>query len=97
MINSVKQTSMSFSEALLALKDGKLIAREGWNGKGMFLYLVSESVIRAPLNGIFQEGASIDYCAHIDMKTADGSFVPWIASQSDILCSDWKLVNPPLR
>lgn len=30
---------MNFGEALEAVKEGKLIAREGWNGKNMFVYL----------------------------------------------------------
>lgn len=29
---------MNFGEALEAVKEGKLIAREGWNGKGMFVF-----------------------------------------------------------
>ena len=31
---------MNFGEAIIALKQGKKVARKGWNGKGMFLYLV---------------------------------------------------------
>lgn len=30
---------VSFSAALLALKEGKLVARKGWNGKGMFIFM----------------------------------------------------------
>jgi len=87
---------MNFGEALSALKGGLLVARSGWNGKGMFLYLVSGSqftVSRAPLLGIFPEGTTIDYCPHIDMRTADGKCVPWLASQTDILAEDWVVVS----
>ena len=28
----------------------------------------------------------------IGMKTADGGFVPWLASQTDILAEDWQIV-----
>lgn len=87
---------MNFSEALEALKAGKLVARSGWNGKKMFLYLVQGStfqVSRAPLLGIFPEGTTINYCPHIDMKTADGSCVPWLASQTDILAEDWDITE----
>lgn len=31
---------LTFGEALEALKAGKEVARSGWNGKGMFLYLI---------------------------------------------------------
>ena len=87
---------MNFSIALASLKQGKLVAREGWNGKKMFLFLVSGStfqVSRAPLLGIFPEGTEIKYHAHIDMRTADGTIVPWLASQTDLLAEDWVLVE----
>ena len=47
----------------------------------------------APLLGIYQEGTTIEYRPHIDMKTADGTVVPWVASQSDILADDWYFVT----
>lgn len=83
---------MNFGKALELLKTGALMARAGWNGKGMFIYLVAGSefdVDRAPLLGIYPEGTHIQYRAHIDMKTADGSCVPWVASQTDLLANDW--------
>jgi hypothetical protein len=87
---------MNFGEALSALKAGARVCRAGWNGKGMFLYLVSGSkftVSRAPLLGLFPEGTEIDYCPHIDMRTADGKCAVWTAAQTDILADDWQLVN----
>lgn len=86
---------MTFGEAVEQLKAGKKVARSGWNGKGMFLFLVPGStfkVNRAPLLGIYPEGTEINYCPHIDMKTADGKIVPWLASQTDVLGEDWVLV-----
>ena len=86
---------MTFSFALTFIKDGGNVAREGWNGKGMFIFLVQGStfkVNRAPLLGIYPEGTEINYRSHIDMKTADGSIVPWVASQTDILAEDWVTV-----
>lgn len=71
---------------------GKQAARRGWNGVGMFIFLVPGSqfnVNRPPLLGIYEEGTPIQYRSHIDMKTADGSIVPWVASQTDILAEDW--------
>lgn len=85
-------TMMTFGEALEDLKDGHRVARVGWNGKGMFLFLVPGStfnVDRAPLLGIYPEGTKIQYHAHIDMKTAQGYIVPWLASQADLLSEDW--------
>lgn len=89
---------LTFSEALVLLKQGKRVEREGWNGKGMFLFLVPGShfkVNRAPLLGIYPEGTGIDYRPHIDMKTAQGDVVPWVASQSDLLADDWLEVLDP--
>lgn len=87
--------TMNFSQALEALKNGKLVMRSGWNGKGMFLFLVPGStfkVNRAPLLGIYPEGEVVQYHAHIDMKTAQGYVVPWLASQADLLSDDWEIV-----
>ncbi len=86
---------MDFSQALHELKRGARVAREGWNGKGAFLFLVPGStfaVSRPPLLGIYPEGTMINYHAHIDMKTATGEVVPWLASQTDVLADDWGLV-----
>lgn len=85
----------TFGTALKHLKQGYKVARSGWNGKGMFVFLVPGSVFkvnRAPLLGIYPEGTEVTYCPHIDMKTADGSVVPWLASQTDVLAEDWELV-----
>jgi len=84
-----------FGWALQQLKRGYTVRREGWNGKGMFLFLVPGSVFqvnRAPLLGIYPEGTTINYHAHIDMKTADEKVVPWLASQTDMLAEDWEIV-----
>lgn len=83
---------MDFGQAINVLKCGGRVARQNWNGKGMFLYLVPGStfvVNRPPLLGIYPEGTEIVYQPHIDMKTADGRCVPWLASQSDMLDTDW--------
>lgn len=87
---------MNFGEAIQALKGGLRVCRQGWNGKGMFLFLVPGSrfkVSRAPLLGIYPEGTEIDYHPHIDMKTAQGYVVPWLASQADMLADDWELAQ----
>lgn len=80
--------------AIKEMQNGAKVARAGWNSKGMFLFLVPGStfqVNRAPLLGIYPEGTEINYQSHIDLKTADGQIVPWNASQSDLLATDWEL------
>lgn len=88
---------MNFGNAIEALKEGKRVARAGWNGKGMFLFLVNGSnfvVSREPLLSIMGEGTMATYRPHIDMKDAEGKVVPWLASQTDMLAEDWVEVSP---
>lgn len=84
--------TVSFSEALRLLKNGKKVARKGWNGKGMFLLHVPSEKW-----GIIDKiGLGIpkgNLLSWIGMKTADNKFVPWLASQSDILAEDWIVVE----
>jgi hypothetical protein len=87
--------SSNFQGALSALKDGRRVARSGWNGKDMFLFLVPGShftVNRPPLLGIYPEGSEIDYRPHIDIKTADGSISTWAPSIGDALADDWQVL-----
>ena len=87
---------MNFSAALYNIKDGLKVAREGWNGKDMFVFLVPGStfkVNRPPLLGIYPEGTEINYHAHIDIKSVDGTVVPWHPSQTDLLTNDWQIVD----
>ena len=95
--NAYKESgSLSFGDAIVYMKQGYKVARSGWNGKGMFLFLVKGStfkVNRPPLLGIYPEGTEINYHAHIDMKTADNKIVPWLASQTDMLAEDWVIVQ----
>ena len=88
--------NMTFGHAVELMKAGHKVARQGWNGKGMFLFLVDGStfkVNRPPLLGIFEEGTEIVYRPHIDMKAANGDIGTWVASQSDIIESDWVVVE----
>lgn len=89
---TLEEKGLTFGQAIELLKAGKRVARAGWNGKGMFLFLVPGStftVNRPPLLGIYPEGTEVQYHAHVDMKTAQGYVVPWLASQADILSEDW--------
>lgn len=87
---------MDFSDALQNVKSGFRMRRNGWNGKGMFIFLVAGSVFkvnREPLMSILGEGTEVKYQGHVDMKTADGSIVPWLCSQTDLLATDWEVVQ----
>lgn len=89
---------MDFGKALEALKQGKKVARSGWNGKGMWLILVPGSPNIKPVAGTPYSNAGItqnvNINPHIDMFTADGSMQPgWLASQTDMLADDWEVVE----
>lgn len=87
-----------FGWALKALKVGKKVTRQGWNGKCMFVYLVKGTTIKKQmLRGEASEAfkdilkPEVNICPHIDMKAADGSIVVgWLASQTDMLATDWE-------
>lgn len=69
-----------FGYALNCLKVGKKVTRPGWNGKGMWLALQTP------------DAGSKMTLPYIYMSTAQGALVPWLASQTDILATDWETV-----
>lgn len=79
-------TGMTFSLALEGLKRGAKIARSGWNGKGLWLEL------KAPAPGSDMTLPYIFMCYPIDAINTPGARVPWLASQTDMLASDWSVV-----
>lgn len=81
---------MDFSDALRALNQGKRLTRTGWNGRGMFIFLASSAM--AIPHTPWPTG-QIVYEPHIDLRTVSGQFIPWLASQTDILAKDWELVS----
>lgn len=87
---------LNYGQALELLKQGKFLTRKGWNGKGMFVYMVpghtfEKSLARGIVGIIAAELVSptITYRDHLDMRYADGTFGVWLASQSDQLETDW--------
>lgn len=82
--------------AIKQMRNGFKVGREGWNGKGMFLYYVPEGVYPARTNVAkkeWGEDALVPYQAYIAMKTVQGTVVPWLCSQTDLLATDWEVVN----
>jgi hypothetical protein len=81
-IQNERIVNQSFSWALDRIKEGKWVCRSGWNGKGMWVKLVD-----------LQDHYINNYPLYpwIGIKTTDDRFVPWLASQTDILAEDWEL------
>lgn len=85
-----------FNIALNIIKRGKRVARKGWNGKNMFIYYVPEGnykpTTKVAAKNCINENGLVPYGAYIAMKTVDGTVVPWLASQTDMLAEDWYTV-----
>lgn len=101
-----KKKGLTFGEAIECLKAGCKLARAGWNGKGMYLWLKPECVVKKEwcrdprliacidANG----GEEILALGTICMYTHDSTgrkavLTGWLASQSDMLCEDWYIVG----
>lgn len=89
---------LTFGLAIEAMKLGHKVARSGWNGKGMWLALVTPKDDDAGMGNIdyavFGLAGKVGPCLPwIGMRTADDKFVPWLASQTDMLAEDWEIVK----
>lgn len=88
---------MDFSKALAALKNGARMARTGWNGTGMWVALQRGYPDGIAINGNtaaatgLPEGSVHRFRPYLMMLTAQGDFVPWVASQTDLLAEDWEV------
>lgn len=92
-----------FGKALEWLKMGAKVARKGWNGKGMFLWLKPATTVKAewckdPMLKTLAEnnGGEIPALGTICMFTAQKQILTgWLASQTDMLSEDWEIVQDP--
>lgn len=91
--------NISFGMAIEAMKRGKRVCRAGWNGKGMYLWLLPASEVKKEwckdqrLIEAMGDRDAIKCLGSIRMFTADGSVLTgWLASQTDILSEDWMIL-----
>lgn len=92
---------MNFGDAIKALKEGRKVARKGWNGKNMYLWLKPATVIKSEwckdpmLKEIVDaNNGEAEALGTICMKTADNKILTgWLASQTDMLSEDWTVVE----
>lgn len=88
--------ALTFGLAIEALKKGMKVAREGWNGKGMFVYLVPADSYpaRTPAaKGYFGADALVPYNAYMAIKNVNESVSTWVPSVNDCLAEDWRIVE----
>ncbi|EHQ41565.1 DUF2829 domain-containing protein [Myroides odoratus] len=90
---------MNFGKALEALKQGKKVSREGWNGQGMFAVLQKGYPDGIPCNkqtaeawGL-KEGDLFKVRPYFQLRTAQGDHAMWVPSGSDILSEDWIIID----
>lgn len=74
---------MNFGQAIELLKDGERVYREGWNGRGMYLFL----------DEVLYDGTTRFEPCIVIYTAAQGKYQPgWLASQADMLAEDWRLM-----
>jgi hypothetical protein len=78
---------MTIGEAIAALKNGRRVRRDGWNGKGMWLRLVRGSRV---LSNDIENFPHLDY---IEMKTANDKLIPFCSQSEDLLATDWEIAE----
>ncbi len=97
-----------FDFAILALKAGKMVQREGWNGKGIYVFMRPadeldidfipkvKSLPDSVKNALVEQnipGAKVPFNAYLCIKSVDGGIVNgWAPSQTDLLANDWHIV-----
>lgn len=89
--------ALGFGQALELMRRGYAIARAGWNGKGLFVYLVPANAYPATTGvarAFFNE-KPVPYNAYMAIKGADGRVSTWAPSGNDVLADDWHVLNVP--
>lgn len=86
---------MTFGEAIEALKAGKKVSREGWNGRNAWLVYMPPFIVEEPNERTRAHGITEAFSCggYLVMWTAQGIWQPgWLASQADMLAEDWVIV-----
>jgi len=91
---------MDFGDAIRAMKQGKKVARRGWNGKGMYLWLLPATDVKREwchdqrLIEAMGDRDTLPCLGSIRMFTATKEVLTgWFASQTDMLSEDWVIVE----
>lgn len=85
---------MNFGEALECLKNGHRVTRTGWNGVGMFVYLVPAAKYSRCTEAakiIADENDMVQYNAYFAIKGVDDIVSTWVPSINDCLAEDWTI------
>jgi hypothetical protein len=86
--------NLNFGQAIEFAKQGKKVARKGWNGSGMFAYIVPANSYPAQTETARKEfGEMVPYRTYWALKTAQNDVATWSPSGSDSLAEDWMIVD----
>jgi hypothetical protein len=67
----------TFGKATKEMSVGERVRRSGWNGKGMYIYIVKQELQYPPTsNGDIWKGGIFPPSTFIVMKTADDKLIP---------------------
>ena len=99
------ENKVNFGQAIEALKQGKRVQREGWNGKGLFVFMqvpseINEEIIpkmqslpQSVKDEFARRGGSINYSNQMALVNTDNSINGWAPSSSDTLAEDWIVLD----
>ena len=104
-LKNIIMNLVNFGQAIEALKEGKRVARQGWNGKGMFIFQQVPSEINEEIvpkmqslpqtvkDEFVKRGGNIRYKNQLAMVYPDNTIYGWVASPSDVLEEDWCILD----
>ena len=97
-------SNLTFGLAIEALKQGKLVARTGWSGKGMFVMKQipaeigldiipkMQSVQQSAKDILVERGTTLKYENQMLIVKQDGTADSWVPSSSDVFAEDWVIL-----
>jgi hypothetical protein len=95
------EDGMDFGKALNALKEGKRVARKGWNGKGLFVFKQvpanvgiqyvpnMQSLPQSVKDEFGKRGENLNYSNQMCIVKSDNTIDSWVPSSSDVFAEDW--------
>ena len=90
--DEVEEAGMDFGAAIRAVKQGKKIARKGWNGKSQYVELASNIGYVNPEGEIVNPDHEAIGNKALAFVGTSGVQLGWLASQSDMLAEDWYII-----
>lgn len=84
---------MNFGQAIEELKNGKKVARKGWNGKNQYIELATNISYVNRLGDIVNCDHEAIGNKAVAFVGTSGVQMGWLASQADMLAEDWYVVE----